>query len=87
MRHIQFKPAVLAVLIALLLSLTSAIYSKRYAGARFTQTGLQGCFAGILPSDCDPAVTGGTPCTSSFGTATRTWYKDSNCTEPIYKKP
>lgn len=84
MRHANFMPAALACALGLLLALASSMTSKPYIVARYKQSGQQGCFAGILPSDCTQSVTG-VPCTSSFGTATRTWYQDDACTVPFYK--
>jgi len=86
MRHDNF-PALLACVLGLLLSLTSARPHKRFIGAFYKQTGMSGCFAGTLPTHCTGDFQETPQCSSTFGSATRTWYKDGACTIPCYEKP
>gem|GEM_PF-1054826 len=87
MKRTNFKPVGAVCLFALLLSLTSAIGNKRFATARYKETGSQSCFLPqTMPENCTTTNTGAL-CTSTSGSITRTWYQGSTCVNPFYQLP
>ncbi|MFC6100847.1 hypothetical protein [Olivibacter domesticus] len=78
-------PVRVVAMMAVLGTLTSAAVKERSTSGWFTQTGLPGCGGSeFIPGNCVPFSTG-VLCTSTVGTATRTWFKDNLCTSPFYR--
>ncbi len=73
-------------LAVLLLSTLFSLANTKRTSARFIQSNLGNtCLLGTLPPECGTTVTG-VICTSTLGTATRTWYQD-NCVTVYYRQP
>ena len=87
MKRVNLNPARLICLLALILSLTTAMRSKPFQLGRYKQSNLgQICFDyTTAPATCTTDNTG-VICTTLVGSATRTWYVDA-CVTPYYKLP